>query len=75
MAMKNCPKCGSTEIDTGAILSAGRVLYKTDLQRHLFQSPNIVTYCCLACGYVESYVNESYRLKIRKLMARVDSPK
>lgn len=68
MAMESCPKCGSAEIDTGAILSAGKISYKTDLQKHPFLGPNAVTYCYLQCGYTETYVDEEYRKKIRERM-------
>lgn len=66
MSMKNCPKCGCTEIDSGWILSAGKIAYKSDSQKYPFSGGNIRSFACTGCGYVESYVTEEYLEKVRK---------
>ncbi len=67
MKMQKCPKCGSTNIDTGKVQSAGTIGYKSDEHKVLFNS-NTHSYCCLDCGYVETYVDQEYleRIKAKK---------
>ncbi len=60
MSMEECPKCGCTEIDSGWILSAGKIAYKSDKQRYPMTGGNCRTYACTNCGYIESYVDVSY---------------
>ena len=66
MSMSECPKCGSKKIDSGWILSAGKIAYKSDNQRYPFSGGNVRSYACTDCGYVESYVTEEYLEKIRE---------
>ena len=64
MAMEKCPKCGCTDIDKGRMIGLDSVFYKSD--KHLFVlKNNYVSYVCLDCGYVESYVSDEYRDKIK----------
>ncbi len=65
MEMSECPKCGCTEIDSGWILSAGKIAYKSDGQKYPFSGGNCRTYVCTGCGYMESYVDSEYLKKIK----------
>ncbi len=65
MVMTKCPRCGSQDIDKGRILSAGPIAYHSEIHKYVFKA-NCDSYCCLDCGYVETYVNEEYREKIKK---------
>jgi len=65
MAMRECPKCRCIEIDSGWILSAGKIAYKSDGQKYPFSGGNCRTYVCTSCGYVESYVDSEYLNKIK----------
>jgi len=65
MVMNRCPKCESSEIDSGWILSAGKIAYKSDTQRYPFSGGNCRTYVCVSCGFVESYVDSEYLAKIK----------
>ncbi len=64
MAMTKCPKCGSEDIDLGYVQSAGTIGYKSDKHKILVNS-NTRSYCCMACGYVETYVDQDYRDRVR----------
>lgn len=66
IAMDKCPKCGSKAIDSGKLMSAGGVGYKSDKQRVLFVKTNCKAYACFDCGYVESYVDLKYMSKFKK---------
>jgi len=65
MVMLKCPKCGCTEIDSGWILSAGKIAYKSDKLKYPFAGGNCKTYVCTSCGYAESYVDSEYLNKIK----------
>ena len=65
MAMEKCPKCGSTAIESGQLVSAGGVSFKSDKHRAIFHQ-NARSYACLDCGYVETYVDPEYREKVRR---------
>jgi len=65
MAMHDCPKCRCTKIDSGWILSAGKIAYKSDGQRYPMSGGNCRTHVCTDCGYVESYVDAEYLARIR----------
>lgn len=65
--MKPCPKCGSDKIDSGHIVSAGIVEYRTDQTGSPFNSGKCRAYTCLDCGYVEIYVNPDYLDKIKHI--------
>ena len=65
MAMEKCPKCGCDEIDSGWILSAGKIAYKSDKLRYPFEGGNCKTYVCTGCGYIETYVQSEYLEKIK----------
>jgi len=67
MAMDTCPKCGSTNIDHGVIVSAGKISYRSSKQRLPFVNPNTITYACLNCGYTETYVDLKYRDKVKRM--------
>lgn len=58
--MSKCPKCGSEEIDSGWILSAGKIAYKSDKKNYPFSGGNVRSYACKNCGYVESFLGEEY---------------
>lgn len=62
--MTECPKCGATEIDSGWILSAGKIAYKSDTKRYPFSGGNVRSYACVKCGFVESYVCSEYLSEI-----------
>lgn len=63
--MTECPKCGSNEIDSGWILSAGKIAYKSDKMRYPMEGGNVRSYACVQCGFVESFVSEEYLVKVR----------
>lgn len=65
MTMKQCPKCNSTSIDTGKIMSAGAIAYRSGRFRFGPLSSNCDTYVCLECGYTETYVDQKYMEKIK----------
>lgn len=65
MTMKKCPKCDSTSIDAGKILSAGATVYRSGRFRFGPLSSNCSTYVCLECGYEETYVDQEYLEKVR----------
>ncbi len=67
MTMQKCLKCGSDNIDSGKVQSAGTVGFKSDKHKVLINS-NTHSYCCLDCGYVETYVDQEYleRIKAKK---------
>lgn len=65
MAMKECPKCGGSEIDLGWILSAGKIAYKSDKMKYPMVGGNIRTHVCQNCGYAESYVTPEYMEKLK----------
>lgn len=64
--MCKCPKCGSSDIDSGWILSAGKIAYKSDKKRYPLSGGNVRSYACVNCGYVESFVSEEYFTEIKK---------
>ena len=70
MSMKTCPKCGSDKIDSGQIVSAGVVEYRSDQARSPFNSGKCKASACLDCGYVEMYANSIYLQKIKDLMKK-----
>ncbi|MFH1372206.1 MAG: hypothetical protein ABII79_00190 [bacterium] len=63
--MKKCPKCACTAIDSGRILSAGRIYYKSDSLKRRLASGTCTTYVCTACGFCETYINAEYLNKIK----------
>lgn len=65
MPMKTCPKCTSTRIESGWILSAGKIAFRSDHLPYPFTGGNVRTYVCVNCGYTESYVEEKYLERIR----------
>ncbi|MCP4581231.1 MAG: hypothetical protein GY839_06405 [candidate division Zixibacteria bacterium] len=65
MAMEKCPKCGSTDIDNGRMIGIDSIFYKSS--KHLFiLKENCLSYACLTCGYIESYISEEYLNKIKQ---------
>ena len=64
MEMKKCTQCGNNEIDSGWILSAGKIAYKSDKLKYPIEGGNVRSYVCKKCGYVESYVSEEYLKEI-----------
>ena len=68
MTMQKCPKCQSSDIDAGKVMSAGGVSYKSDIHKVIFDT-NTTARACLDCGYVEIYVNRDYRDKIKEKRA------
>jgi predicted nucleic-acid-binding Zn-ribbon protein len=65
MSMTECPKCHATEIDSGWVLSAGKIAYRSDKLSYPLEGGNVRTYVCLVCGYLESYVAPEYLEKIK----------
>ena len=65
MRQNLCPKCGQTFIDTGRLMSAGGVTYKSDKHRLVIDS-NTRSRVCMNCGYVETYVDQVYLEKVRR---------
>jgi predicted nucleic-acid-binding Zn-ribbon protein len=55
MSMKKCPKCGSTDIDEGAISLGGRYISKQ--KKVLSVGMLYKTFACLNCGYLEDYID------------------
>ncbi len=43
MAMRECPKCECMEIDSGWVLSAGKIAYKSDKLRYPIYESNCKT--------------------------------
>lgn len=66
MAMLQCPKCGSREIDTGYLMSAGKVGYRSRVQKNPFVTCDTPCELCLACGYLEIYIDALSRQEIRE---------
>ncbi len=64
MVMTKCPKCACTRIDSGRLMSAGGVTYKSDKHMVVLNS-NSRAYVCTNCGYVETYVDREYLAKIK----------
>ncbi|KAA3635915.1 MAG: hypothetical protein DWP97_03780 [Calditrichaeota bacterium] len=64
MQMKKCVHCGNENIDTGWILSAGKIAYKSDKLKYPLEGGNVRSFVCTKCGYLESYVSEEYLDKI-----------
>jgi predicted nucleic-acid-binding Zn-ribbon protein len=56
-----CPKCGSTDIRVkrDGLASYGAVY----LPIGMFGQARMDVYVCMNCGYVESYVSDSYNLR------------
>ncbi len=65
MSMTECPKCRATEIDSGWILSAGEIAYRSEGLPYPIEGGNVRTFVCLTCGYLESYVAPEYLEKIK----------
>jgi len=65
MPMVRCPKCSSTKIEQGWILSAGKIAFRADGLPYPFIGGNVRTYACVDCGYAESYVEKKYLDKIK----------
>jgi len=68
MAMKVCPKCGSSNIDNGSLVThpgAGVPYYISKNAKGLFKQKMFIIKpdICLDCGYVEMYINELEKLK------------
>lgn len=66
MSMKECPRCHSTRIAPGWVLSAGKVAFKAEGMPYPFVSGNMRSYVCTECGYLESYVDQAYLMKVRQ---------
>ena len=64
MSMELCPKCSSTQIEKGWILSAGKIAFQADNMSYPFTGGNVRSYICLECGYLESYVEKEYLDKV-----------
>jgi predicted nucleic-acid-binding Zn-ribbon protein len=69
MSMDKCPKCLSSTIEAGWILSAGKIAFRSDRLRYPFTGGNVRTYVCLDCGYAESYVDPKYLEKIKSKLS------
>lgn len=65
MKDNTCPKCQSTDLDKGGLVSAGPCTYRSDKQRTPFVAPNCRAVVCNACGYVELFVDEAYLAKMK----------
>ena len=75
MVMKECPKCGSTDIDNGET-HAGRgnegtnLKYISETNKTMWRAQVCRTksYVCLSCGYLETYVEnlEAFKKKLSK---------
>lgn len=71
MSLNKCPKCGSDQIDSGHVVSAGIVEYRTARTRSPFKTGKCQAYACLDCGYVELYVDPEYRGKVREMPQKI----
>ena len=63
--MEKCPKCGSTDIIPGEMVSAGSCAFKSDRHKLIFKS-NSLAWACFECGYIESYVSREYLDRVRQ---------
>lgn len=73
-----CPKCGSTDVHSGADLPRSTKLgsyWSNAVPVTMWAYTALDNYVCLTCGYVESYISEASALsKIRKKWPRVQEP-
>ena len=58
--MKECPKCGSNQIDKGEIVRTGApkgsIGYWSHIKRGILPKGGAIeSYVCLNCGYLETY--------------------
>jgi len=74
MTMETCPKCSSSKIEVGWILSAGKIAFRSDRLPYPFTGGNVRTYVCLDCGYTESYIDAKYLEKIKSKLASDGEP-
>jgi predicted nucleic-acid-binding Zn-ribbon protein len=61
-----CPKCGSTEVYSGAHISNKRGGYYANtipLGGYWAQGVALDNYVCVNCGYVESYISDEKALR------------
>ena len=64
MVMKECPKCGSIGIDKGIIRSDQYIIYTTGTQKGFLPKQEMTeSYVCLRCGYIETYITDTEKLK------------
>jgi len=58
--MKQCPKCKSSEIDTGNLMEKIRVGYSSRIIRGFLgfrKYARCSAFVCLSCGYTELYTD------------------
>ena len=68
MVMKECPKCGSFDIDIGerrSVLGQAAIIGYNSTNRKgiLPKYDKTETYVCLNCGYLETYIKDLEKLK------------
>jgi len=70
MVMKECPKCGSSNIGEG-LMCGTQVLtnlcfYSTNDKSFSAIKPDIKSWVCLNCGYLESYADKPLLEKLEQ---------
>lgn len=64
MKENKCPKCGSTDIYAGIdVFPKSGPFTSNSIPISLTSIAALDNYVCVACGYVESYVAETEKLK------------
>jgi predicted nucleic-acid-binding Zn-ribbon protein len=64
--LEKCPKCGSTEIDTGILTGNRRLGYASFKVKIQLHKDNVRTKVCMNCGYTEIYVDPNYFNRIKR---------
>ncbi len=60
----NCPKCGSSDVYSGAgLILKGGPFSSNAIPVSLTSVAPLDNYVCTGCGYVEHYIADRYKLK------------
>ena len=77
MTMKECPKCGSTNIDEGGLLHGGTATGGDLHLTHISNKSGFVgklcktkSFMCLNCRYVEIYADEKSFDKFKEKLSK-----
>jgi len=77
MAMKECPKCGSTDIDIGGLVEGGPghstdlwLTYISDKSGFFGKTCKTKVYMCLKCRYIETYADEKKFEKFKEKLSK-----
>jgi len=71
-----CPKCGSTDIYAGTdVYPKSGPFTSNSIPISLSSIAALDNYVCIACGYVESYIAETEKLKeISRKWIKIEEP-